>query len=55
MSDMYRKELKNSDTWHFCSNCRNWPTSDYVGKTVKPTYGKLCNECQTKKRDNDCK
>ena len=20
---------KGTDTWHFCTNCTNWPTSDY--------------------------
>ena len=28
MTKTYRRK-RNSDTWHFCANCRHWPTSDY--------------------------
>lgn len=24
----YRKK-KGSDTWHWCRNCSNWPTSNF--------------------------
>lgn len=49
----YRRR-KGKDTWHFCSNCANYPKSDYDERTEKPTTGELCNECQSKKKENNC-
>lgn len=53
MTSTYRKK-KGSDTWHFCSNCSNWPRYDYDERTSKPTYGELCNECQAKRDAGSC-
>ena len=53
MAGTYRKK-RDSDTWHFCSNCSNWPTSDYIELTEKPAWGELCNECQAKKVAGNC-
>ena len=50
----YRK-LKESDTWHFCSNCSNYPKRGYTTSSGKPTSGELCNQCQAKQSKNDCK
>jgi len=50
----YRKK-KGKDTWHFCTNCSNWPTSDYDEKTTKPTSGELCNECIAKEKSGTCR
>jgi len=50
----YRRR-KGHDTWHFCRNCSNWPTSDYDEKDTKPTTGELCNECQSKRDKGDCR
>ena len=50
----YRKR-RGSDTWHFCSNCTNWPTSDFESSTSKPTTGELCNQCKAKKQAGNCK
>ena len=52
MADTYRRR-RDKDTWHFCSNCSNWPTSDYVTSNSKPS-GELCNECKAKKANNNC-
>ena len=50
----YRKH-KNSDTWHFCTNCSEWPVVNYDSHTgTKPTYGELCNQCLGKERAGDC-
>ena len=49
----YRKK-KDSDTWHWCTNCSNWPTSDYDSRDTKPTYGELDNECKAKDKAGDC-
>ena len=43
----YRRK-KDSDTWHWCTNCSNWPSSDYIETDKKPTYGELDNECKAK-------
>ena len=53
MASTYRKK-KGSDTWHFCSNCLNWPTSDYSTSTTKPTSGELCNQCRSKEKAGTC-
>lgn len=53
----YRKR-KGSDTWHWCTNCSQWPTgpsSNYDSRTTKPTSGELHNECKSKQRDGNCK
>ena len=50
----YRKR-KGHDTWHFCKNCSNYPTSDYTYQYTKPTTGEFCNECQSKKAAGNCK
>lgn len=54
MANTYRRR-KGKDTWHFCSNCSNWPTYDYDEQHSKPTTGELCNECKAKKKDDDCR
>lgn len=34
-------------TWHVCSNCADWPVSDFEELTVNPYDGlELCNECR---------
>ena len=51
----YRKRESN-DTWHFCKNCSNWPTTQpYKEQDAKPTTGEFCNECLAKDRNGDCK
>ncbi|MCK4334517.1 hypothetical protein KAX06_07025 [candidate division WOR-3 bacterium] len=46
---------KDSDTWHWCKNCSNYPTgSDVVKSDKKPTYGELDNECKAKEKAGDC-
>ena len=49
----YRKR-KGTDTWHWCRNCSNWPTSDYVEQNTKPTTGEQCNECRSKDANGTC-
>ncbi len=49
----YRRR-RGHDTWHFCRNCSNWPTSDYVEQEQKPTTGELCNECRAKRNVGTC-
>ena len=49
----YRRK-KGKDTWHWCKNCSNWPTSDYEERQAEPTTGEKCNECKSKERDGSC-
>lgn len=51
----YRKK-KDSDTWHWCTNCSNWPTTDFIEREFdgRPTSGELDNECLAKEKANDC-
>lgn len=47
-----------SDTWHWCSNCSNYPTS--IGDSVtlpgkqRPSSGELDNECLSKETNGNC-
>lgn len=50
----YRRRTQGSDTWHWCRNCSNWPTSDYQKRPDKPTTGELCNECRGKEAAGNC-
>lgn len=55
----YRRR-KDGDTWHWCTNCSNYPNnSDDVTVTKvgreRPSYGELCNECRAKEKANICK
>jgi hypothetical protein len=54
MASTYRRK-KGSDTWHFCSNCTNWPISDYDERYSEPTSGEKCNECLAKKSTGNCR
>lgn len=53
----YRRK-KDSDRWHWCTNCSDWPTSEYVEVTLpdneRPSYGELDNQCRDKERRGEC-
>ena len=49
------RRRKEKDTWHFCINCSNWPTQDYVEQLTKPTSGEFCDECLAKEKKSECK
>jgi hypothetical protein len=50
----YRRQ-KGQETWHFCSNCSKYPTSDYEEQTLTPSTGDDCRECKAKRAARDCK
>jgi len=50
----YRKR-NNSDTWHWCRNCSNWPTKDFSERAEKPKSGELCDQCKAKDKAGNCK
>jgi hypothetical protein len=55
----YRRR-HGSDTWHWCTNCSEWPTAagSYVEEDLpagqRPSDGELDNQCLGKERNNDC-
>jgi hypothetical protein len=53
MASTYRRR-KGNDTWHFCRNCSNWPTSLFDDRSSKPTTGEFCNECLSKRNAGNC-
>ena len=55
MTEYRKKKGVEYDTWHFCTNCDNWPTKDYDTKTTRPSDGELCNQCKSKEKDKTCK
>ena len=50
----YRRK-RNSDTWHWCRNCTDWPTTDFVEHVGKPTSGEFDNQCLAKERAGNCR
>jgi len=50
----YRKR-HDSDTWHFCRNCSNWPTTNYATRRTRPSSGELCNQCKDKEDKGNCR
>ncbi len=53
MARKYRKK-RGHDEWHFCTNCTNWPTSDYIENDGEPSYGELCDQCKSKEKASNC-
>ena len=44
-----------AQTWHICSNCIDWPLSEYEEQLITPRYDfELCNECRTKLQQESC-
>ena len=55
MASVWRKRKGQIyDSWHFCRNCSNWPTSDYVERSTPPSSGEQCDQCRSKKANNNC-
>lgn len=50
----YRKTLSGA-TWHFCANCSQWPTQDFVSTTnILPGGHSVCNECIVRNQRGEC-
>ena len=53
----YRKR-KGRDTWHWCRNCSNWPTSNYDVERLpgkqRLKRGELDNQCLAKEKHGIC-
>jgi hypothetical protein len=48
----YRKAT-NADTWHYCSDCSQWPMDDYVLTPDAPNVFTICSECILKKQQEE--
>jgi two-component system cell cycle response regulator CpdR len=46
-STIYRRE-HGCETWHFRSDCSNWPIDNYAEQDTELAPGPLCNECKSK-------
>lgn len=58
MADMEYRRRKQSNVWHWCRNCSNWPTGkagvDYVSWRAKPEDDELDGECLAKSERGVC-
>jgi len=48
------RKRNGADAWHNCSNCSNYPTSNYTTSASNPTSGEKCNECLAKVKAGTC-
>jgi hypothetical protein len=51
------RKRSDSDTWHFCVNCFDWPTADYAEKWVEEirvTGASICIKCQMREQEEKC-
>jgi len=51
----YRRR-NESNTWHWCENCSNWPTTPrtYVERRDEPKSRELCEECSGLQNKGNC-
>ena len=51
--------LNKGDTWHWCTNCPDWPTKPgtYIEKEYdgRPPTGELDNKCLKYEKEKTCK
>lgn len=43
-----------SDKWHWCKNCTQYPIYIYQKTSTEPTSD-LCEQCKTREDNRDCK
>ena len=42
------------DAWHWCTNCSNWPLTNYETRDSKPSSNELCDVCFSKDKKGTC-
>jgi hypothetical protein len=47
-------QAQGSTCWHWCRNCSRYPSRVKRQRFYPPTKAKLCDECRSKERSNDC-
>ena len=45
---------RGSDTWHWCTNCTQYPTDIVETRDTRPSFD-LCNQCKSKEDEGTCK
>ena len=40
--------------WHFCSNCSEWPESEFTEAEMQPVTGLFCGECLSHGKHGTC-
>ena len=50
--DFRRRKGDDKHPWHFCSNCKYWPTEDYESST-RPQRP-VCRDCESLARRQMC-
>jgi hypothetical protein len=53
MASEYRQR-DDGGVWHHCTNCSDWPDSDFSRQSSEPSSGDLCEECQSKEDNDNC-
>ncbi len=48
------RRTNNSQNWHFCINCSQWPATDYEQTIDRPLARNLCIECKKLIKDKKC-
>jgi DNA-binding response OmpR family regulator len=49
------RRTSQSQTWHLCVNCKDWPISDYEEQQLTPALElELCNECRLNIQQGIC-
>ena len=49
------RRKRDNQTWHVCTNCKDWPLSDYEEQPLSPALDlELCNECRLHIQEEIC-
>jgi hypothetical protein len=51
---IYRRRKGDYDSWHFCANCSDYPTTNYIEQHEKPASGEFRSECTVKRAAGTC-
>ena len=50
------RKREDSDIWHFCVNCSDWPTANYIEQWVQEIKAtSICIECEKRRRQRRCR
>ncbi len=52
-SYIYRRTYDRG-LWHFCSNCPEWPTQEFVEESGMPATGLYCPKCLASEQAGEC-
>ncbi len=49
---MTHRKRRDSNIWHWRSNCSKFPRKGYEQVSKKPKSGEFCKECQAKDKNS---